>query len=304
LAAAFRRPELPGPLPRVLARPHDCAPGTGAGLPHGRNPDGRRPAVGGDHHSEGAIQGAARRWAGRTYRGTAPPHLARPRRTPAGERRGARAPGAAGRHRRPPGDLDGPRPAAPGGRGPPDGAQWGARDQRGVEGCPGRRQPPVPGAHARQRRRRGRRRRPAGRGGADARDRRHPGTSAETNPDLLTAGPPLVPAGDVAPPPARQERPGPPADWEAAPGLAAWCRASAVDGLRRGVRRRIVESRRVATRWEFKGWAEPVATTDGGRGAGFSKFAGSQRGRPCSAGTLPSTTPYLPTEDRPQTPVP
>src|SRR5262249_35061275 len=62
-------------------------------------------------------------------------------------------------------------------------------------------------------------------------DRRHPGTSAETNPDLLTVGPPLVPAGGVAPPPARKERPGPTADWEAASGLAAWCCASPVDGL-------------------------------------------------------------------------
>src|SRR5262249_20834034 len=89
--------------------------------------------------------------------------------------------------------------------------------------------------------------RPAGRGRADARDRRHPGTPAETNPDLLTVGPPFVPAGDVAPPPARQKRPGPPTDWEAAPGLATWCRASPVDSLRRGVRRRIVENCRVAT---------------------------------------------------------
>src|SRR5262249_23712823 len=97
--------------------------------------------------------------------------------------------------------------------------------------CFGRRQSPVPGAHARQRRRRNRRRRPAGRGGADARDRRHPGTSAETNPDLLTIGPPLVPAGGVAPPPAPKERPTPTADWEAASGLAAWCRTSPVDGL-------------------------------------------------------------------------
>src|SRR5262249_9771014 len=65
-----------------------------------------------------------------------------------------------------------------------------------------------------------------------------------------------------APPAARQERPGPPADWQAAPGLAAWCRASPVDGLRLGVRRRVVESRRVATLWEFKGRAEPVAAAD------------------------------------------
>src|SRR5262245_54687930 len=53
------------------------------------------------------------------------------------------------------------------------------------------------------------------------------------------------PAGDVEPPPAREGRPTP-ADWEAAPGLATWCRASAADGLRRGVRRRVVESCRLA----------------------------------------------------------
>src|SRR5262249_61372707 len=113
---------------------------------------------------------------------------------------------------------------------------------------PGRANSRWPVAHARNRRRCDRRRRSADRGRADARDRRHPGTPAETDPNLLTGGPPLVPAGDVAPPPARQKRPGPPADWEAAPGLAAWCRASPVDGLRRGVRRRIVESRRVVRR--------------------------------------------------------
>src|SRR5262249_34585455 len=62
--------------------------------------------------------------------------------------------------------------------------------------------------------------------------RRPPGASGETSPDLLTVGSPGVPAGDVAPPPARQERPGPPAYWGAAPGLTAWCRASPVDGLR------------------------------------------------------------------------
>ena len=45
-----------GPLSRFLARPHDRAAGTGAGLPYGRHPDGRRPAVGGDDHSEGPIQ--------------------------------------------------------------------------------------------------------------------------------------------------------------------------------------------------------------------------------------------------------
>src|SRR5262249_43212776 len=67
------------------------------------------------------------------------------------------------------------------------------------------------------------------------------------DPNLLTVGPPLVPPGDVAPPPARQKRPGPPAAWEAAPGLATWCRASPVDSLRRGVRGRVVENCRVAT---------------------------------------------------------
>src|SRR5262249_17063384 len=231
----------------------DRAPGTGSGLPHGRNPDGRRSAVGGDDHSEGAIQGAARC---RAYRGTAPPHLARSGRTPTGERRGAQAPGAAGCHRRPPGDLDGPWPLATGGRGTPDGAQWRARDQHGVAGCPGRRQSPVSGAHARQRCRCDRRRRPADRGRADAGDRRHSGTPTETDPNLLTAGPPLVPAGDVAPPPARQKRAGPPADREAAPGLATWCRASPVDSLRRGVHRRIIENCRDATEWEFKSRAE------------------------------------------------
>ena len=41
--------------------------------------------------------------------------------------------------------------------------------------------------------------------------------------------------------PARQERPGPPADRDAAPGLAAWCRARPVDRLRQGVRYRIVK---------------------------------------------------------------
>src|SRR5262249_27262846 len=52
---------------------------------------------------------------------------------------------------------------------------------------------------------------------------------------LPEVGPPLVPARDAAPPPARQERSGPPTDWETTPGLAAWCRASPADGLRRGV---------------------------------------------------------------------
>ena len=51
---------------------------------------------------------------------------------------------------------------------------------------------------------------------------------------FLAVGPLLVPAGDAASPPAREERPAPPADGEAAPGLAAWRRARPVDGLRQG----------------------------------------------------------------------
>src|SRR5262249_48918948 len=97
-----------------------------------------------------------------------------------------------------------------------------------------------------------RRRRPADLGRADAGDRRHPGTPAETDPDLPEAGPLLVPAGDVASPPARQERPGPPADWEAAPGSAAWRGAGPVDGLSR-----VVECRPFARRWGYKSRAEP-----------------------------------------------
>jgi serine/threonine-protein kinase len=69
------------------------------------------------------------------------------------------APGATGCYRRPPGDLGDSRSAAPGGRGAPDGAQRWARDQHGSAGCPGRRQSPVPGAHARQQRCQHRRRR-------------------------------------------------------------------------------------------------------------------------------------------------
>ena len=98
---------------------------------------------------KGQYKDAAGRRAGRAHRGVAAPHLARPGRAPAGERRSAQAPGAAGCDRRPPGDLDGPRPAAPGGRGAPDVAHRGAGNQHGFAGCPGRRQSPVPGAHAR-----------------------------------------------------------------------------------------------------------------------------------------------------------
>ncbi len=82
-------------------------------------------------------------------------------------------------------------------------------------------------------------------------------------------------------PPAREERPGPPADREAAPGLAAWRRASPVDGLRQGVRRRVVEGRRFATRWEFKGWAEPGTAADGGRDFVLTELPGSRRSRRC-----------------------
>src|SRR5262249_56888781 len=79
----------------------------------------------------------------------------------------------------------------------------------------------------------GRPRRPADRGGADAGDRRHPGTPAQADTDLLTVGPPLVPARVEAPPRACPEWAGPTVDGETAPGLATWHRAGPVDGLRR-----------------------------------------------------------------------
>src|SRR5262249_32994743 len=101
------------------------------------------------------------------------------------------------------------------------------------------------------RRGRHRRRRPARRGGADAGDRRYPGTSAETDADLLAVGPFLVPAGDTESPFLGEDRVGSPPRWEAALELATWCRASPVDGLRRGVsRRRMAESFRFATQRE------------------------------------------------------
>ncbi len=53
----------------------------------------------------------------------------------------------------------------------------------------------------------------------------------------------LSAAGDADSPPAREKRPAPPADGEAATGLAAWRRARPVDGLRQGVLGRVVESR-------------------------------------------------------------
>src|SRR5262249_12345802 len=49
----------------------------------------------------------------------------------------------------------------------------------------------------------------------------------------------------------------------------------------RGVRRRIVESRRVATRWEFKGQGEPVAAADGRRHFGFWEFVAHWGGGRC-----------------------
>src|SRR5215831_16896 len=91
-----------------------------------------------------------------------------------------------------------------------------------------------------RRRRRGhRRRRPAGRGGADAGDRRYPGTSAEADTDLLAVGSFLV-RGCVADSPfLGEDRVGSSPGWEAALELAAWCRACPVDGLRQGVPRRM-----------------------------------------------------------------
>ena len=101
---------------------------------------------------------------------------------------------------------------------------------------------------------------PPGRcGGADAGDRRYPGTSAEADPGLLAVRPFFVPAGDGYSPFLGEDRVGSPPGWEAALELAAWCRASPVDGLRRGVPSRMAESYRLATQCELGMQGEQAA---------------------------------------------
>src|SRR5262249_49849124 len=83
------------------------------------------------------------------------------------------------------------------------------------------RDPLVAGHRRRHARGRDRRSRPPDRGGADAGDRRDPGTSAETDPNVPWVGPLRAASCDVESPAARANRPGPPVDREAASGLAA-----------------------------------------------------------------------------------